>query len=388
MTTPQFSILIPTRDRPSTFRHTLETVVPQKGNFEIVVADNCSSPGTRLIVEEYVSRYPNIKYTRSDSILPMADNWEKGLELCSGDYVTILGDDDALVPSTLEVANQLIDVTKSEIISWAMHTYWWPDTVAYWNANRLFVTFSNNQATWLDSNALLSAFYAGKAGFGDLPMIYNAFVHRNCIQRAIDTHGRYFSPPEMPPDVSSGILNLLNTERFVFSQRPLAVRGNSGKSNGTAHWARAFGAERRETYLREEGKTLEDLSHPELIPSENLHIVIANTKLKCKEIYFPNRKDLSIDPRQVLFELVDNLNFEPESYDANLADALLLAKKLNVDISQKIPPRKAISRCYFQGPFGGSNSISGVAVNCDQAGIFDIASAAKLADAMTQPITR
>jgi glycosyltransferase involved in cell wall biosynthesis len=98
MNTPQFSILIPTRDRPVTFRHALDSVVSQTGSFEIVVADNCSSPAVKLIAEEYANRCPNIKYLRSDTILPMSENWENGLRHCEGEYVTVLGDDDALLP--------------------------------------------------------------------------------------------------------------------------------------------------------------------------------------------------------------------------------------------------------------------------------------------------
>ena len=78
MAQPKFSILIPTRDRPDTFRHTLQSVLNQAGDdFEIVVADNYSGPATADIVNEAES--PRIKYFRTNEILPMTDNWELGL---------------------------------------------------------------------------------------------------------------------------------------------------------------------------------------------------------------------------------------------------------------------------------------------------------------------
>lgn len=79
MSTPQFSILIPTRDRAMTLRHTLETVADQAGSWEIVVADNASGPGVRQVVAELAARRPNIRYLRSDTVLPMAENWERGI---------------------------------------------------------------------------------------------------------------------------------------------------------------------------------------------------------------------------------------------------------------------------------------------------------------------
>ena len=386
MSTPQFSILIPTRDRPATFRHALDSVVRQTGSFEIVIADNCSSPAVRLIAEEYANHCPNIKYLRSDTILPMSENWENGLRHCSGEYVTILGDDDALLPSTLAMAKRLVNASRATIISWALHWYGWPDTPNYWQANRLYVRFGKNEAGWQVSREILKAFYAGKVDHETLPMIYKSFVHRSCIQQVIAERGRYFSPPEIAPDVASGILNLLHAERYVYSERPLAVRGTSGKSYGAA-WAvrgASGSGERRNDYLREAGKTLKELSHAALIPSVNLTIANANLKLLCKQAYCPDDPELVVDPCQVLFEVVDTLNFEPEAYDDNLADALRLAEKLNIDISARIPAKQAPNRRLSQGPYGGENGIAGISVNCDQAGIFNVSDAARLAEAITQ----
>src|SRR5438046_750851 len=83
MTTPKFSVLIPTRDRPATLRHTLATVLSQPGDdYEVIVADNYGTPETRQLIDE--NARPNLRYTRSEEILPMAENWERGLELCEG----------------------------------------------------------------------------------------------------------------------------------------------------------------------------------------------------------------------------------------------------------------------------------------------------------------
>ena len=141
---PLFSILIPTRDRPATLRHTLATVAAQPGNdYEIVVADNCCGPETRQIAEELGSAW--IRYTRSEEILPMAENWERGLALCAGEYVTVLGDDDALVPSALALARTLASAAQPEIISWPTHVYWWADTIVPWNRNSLLVRFGKDR---------------------------------------------------------------------------------------------------------------------------------------------------------------------------------------------------------------------------------------------------
>jgi Glycosyl transferase family 2 len=384
MSNPQFSILIPTRDRAMTLRHALETVADQDGSWEIVVADNASGPGVRQVVAELAARRPNIRYLRSDTLLPMAENWERGLAACTGEYVTVLGDDDGLVPSALQCCAKLVAATQCEVVSWALHTYWWPDTIVYWQANRLYVTLAANRAAVHDSRAVLKAFYADQLGFSALPMIYNAFVHRRVIEAAIAARGRYFYPLEMAPDIASGIVNLLAVDKFVLSDRPLGVRGNSRNSTGTAQWARHLGAERRAAYRREEGNTIEETTHPDLIASPNLNLVVANVKLQCKRHFFPDDAELNVDPRQVLTQLVDQLNAEPEAYEENLADARALAAKLGVDIEGRLPAMKPVIRRLFQGPYGQSN-YTGVCVNGDLAGISHIADACRLADAMNPP---
>ena len=385
MSAPRFSILVPTRDRPATLRHTLATVAAQSGNdYEIVVADNCGGPETRAIVEALEA--PAVRYLRSDEILPMAENWERGLAQCSGEYVTVLGDDDGLVPSTLALARRLIDITRSELISWSPHAYWWPDTIVPWFRNLLIVD-PGDGATQYESREVLKAFYRNAIGFADIPMIYTAFFHRRLVEEAKRRHGGFFVPRETAPDISSGILGLHLTQSFILSKRPLSIRGNSGKSNGTAQWARSLGAEQREIYFREERIGLQDMIHPALVPSPNLHIIVASAKLKCREAYFPEDDALAVDLVEVLRTMIANLNFEPEAYEDNLRDVEALADKLGIELdAMDIPPREAIERRRSWGPaLNQDNSLAKLRVNCDLAGVHHIADAARLVDALLAP---
>ena len=385
MATPRFSILIPTRDRPATFRHTLATVASQSGDdYEIVVADNCSGPETRRIVEEIDPR--KIRYTRSEEVLPMAINWERGLQLCSGEYVTVLGDDDGFMPRTLDMARRVLESTDCEILTWKTHTYWWPDTIVHWLRNTLVVELADG-AGWIGSRELLEAFYRDEAGFGALPMIYSAFFHRSVIEEATRRYDGFFVPPDTAPDVASGIVGLHIAERFVFSSRALTIRGNSGKSNGTAQWARSLGAEQRAIYFKEERVGLKGIIHDALVPSPNLSIVIASAKLKCKERYFPNDEALTVDLVGVLRSMIASLNFEPEAYDDNLADIRALAEKLGVRLAPgDIPARQDRPRIASWGPNRTpEGAVPSILVNCDLIGASNIVQAARIAEAMLPP---
>lgn len=385
MNRPLFSVLVPTRERPDTLRHTLATVTSQgRGDYEIVVADNCSSPETFRVVEELGSTL--VRYTRSDEVLPMASNWERGLSMCRGEYVTVLGDDDAFLPSTLLLAEKLIQTTNADLVAWRPQTYWWPNTIAYWIRNRLYLSFGSAVKV-MNSRLTLERFYAGSIGFGLLPTVYNGFFHRRIIEEACRRFGGFFVPADVPPDVSSGILGLHLTQRFAFSDRSLTLRGNSAKSNGTAHWMRSLGNEQREIYLREERTRLKDMIHPSLVPSPNLQIVIANTQLKCRECYFPDDSNLVVDLQSVVSSMLGGLNHDPAAYDENLRDARELAAKIGMDIDADcIPPREMGEKPSGWGPIIDEHGqIEGLSVHCDLAGAFDVAAAARLVEALSPP---
>jgi hypothetical protein len=353
-------------------------------DYEIVVADNCGDEQVGTIIKSAQARHPRVKHTRCDRILPMAANWERGLAACSGEYVTVLGDDDGFLPTTLDVIRRLVALSNAKVIAWDVHAYWWPDTIAYWNRNKLYVVLGNNELTWQESRPVLVETYRNVVSFGGLPSIYTGIVHRDVINSVIAKFGGYFVPADMPPDVCSGIINLTRTGRFLYSSRPLAVRGNSRRSTGTSYWARSFGKEQQQIYLREEGKTLEQLYHSSMFPSENIGFCVAMNKLHLKDLLFPNDQELTIDLTALVRHTIADLNHEPEAYEANLADALRLAERIGMTVDRAtIPSKAAVERKAIQGPFSHPKSNINIAVNCDLLDIFDVAGAARLAAAMS-----
>lgn len=381
---PKFSILVPTRQRPDTLLATLATLIWHPGDdYEIVVADNCGDEDVAAVIAAVQQRHDRVKHIRSDRVLPMAQNWERGLAACSGEYVSVLGDDDGFLPSTLEMARKLIAATDARVLAWPVHAYWWPDTIAFWHRNKLYLTLGNNDVGWIDSRQALIQTYRHPVAFGELPMIYNGFVHREVINSVIDRFGAYFVPADMSPDVTSGIVNLAHTSRYLYSSRPLAVRGNSRRSNGTSHWVRAFGKEQQKVYQQEEGKTLEQLFHPSMNASANCGFIIATTKLHLKDLLFPYDRELEVDLRALVQITIADLNREPESYEDNLADAMQLAEKINFAVDPAtIPAKAAPVRNPLQGPSVSGGNIS-IGVNCDMANVFDVAGAARLAEAIS-----
>ena len=381
---PRFSILVPTRQRPDTLLATLATLIWHPGDdYEIVVADNCGDDEVTAVIQAVQQRHPRVHHVRSDQVLPMAVNWERGVAACRGEYVTVLGDDDGFLPSTLDVVRKVLALTDARVLSWEVHTYWWPDTVAHWNRNRLYVSLGGNEVKWADSRPTLINTYRDPVSFGHLPMIYNAFVHREIIDAVIDRFGGYFVPPELSPDVTSGIINLVYTSRYLHSLRPLAIRGNSRRSTGTSFWVGSLGKEQQSTYLREEGKTIEQLGHPSLVASRSLAICLPSIKLFIKDLLFPHDPELQIDLRSVVQLAIANLNMDADAYDENLRNALQLAEKIGLVVDPgSIPAKSQIVRKGMQGPLISGDGVT-IGINCDLANVSNIAGAARLAEALS-----
>ena len=96
----KFSILLPTRERLELLRHAVESVrLQDDADWEVVISDNASSQD----VAGYVASLGDVRvrYSRTDKLLPVTENWNRALEMSQGEYLIMLGDDDALLPGCL-----------------------------------------------------------------------------------------------------------------------------------------------------------------------------------------------------------------------------------------------------------------------------------------------
>jgi glycosyltransferase involved in cell wall biosynthesis len=116
MARPRFSIIIPTRERAGTLHFAIHPCLAQEfDNYEIIVCDNFGSPETRQVVEAF--RSEKIVYVRSDVPLAMSDNWELAVSRARGEYLTIVGDEDAPLRHALKEADRLLRSSKASVLT-------------------------------------------------------------------------------------------------------------------------------------------------------------------------------------------------------------------------------------------------------------------------------
>jgi len=228
---PKISLIIPTRTRLETLQVTLESAIAQpSADIEILVVDNASTDGTPEYLKTITD--PRVVTIRSEQPLSMQQNWMRALKHAKGEWITIIGDDDAFMPAFVETANTAISADKdNELIHWPGPNYRWPSFPGEHERNRMLFNIGT-RIFWVDSQEKLRRVYTAFEDPYGTPSVYHTLVKRSLIERIEQTLGEY--PLSVSPDLGSGVVNLAFTKRHMRLEWPLTVFGYSGTSTGAA----------------------------------------------------------------------------------------------------------------------------------------------------------
>lgn len=97
MDRPRLSFCIATYNRADFLEATLDSIIAQAtSECEIVVSDNASTDNTEQVVAERARRFPRLRYFRQERNQGIDRNFDRAVELASGEYCWPLPDDDLL----------------------------------------------------------------------------------------------------------------------------------------------------------------------------------------------------------------------------------------------------------------------------------------------------
>lgn len=117
-----FSVVIPIYNAELYLGRAIESVIEQiYTKWELILVDDCSTDGTKKIIEEYVRKYSNIKYIRlaqnsGNAKIPR----DTGVQIAKGNYCVMFDSDDELSVDYLQnayeaIVNQGADVVISRL---------------------------------------------------------------------------------------------------------------------------------------------------------------------------------------------------------------------------------------------------------------------------------
>lgn len=232
-TLPKFTVIVPTRARADVLHAALRTVVAQDyDNLEILVSDNFSEDDTAEIVGSFDD--PRIRYINTGRRLSMSHNWEFALSHVEKGWVTILGDDDGLLPGALAKVSELAASHGVSAVRSSTCKYRWPAKDG--KGARLSIPMLRG-IEMRDSKAWLQKALEGRATYMDLPMLYTGgFADMQVMHEIKARMGAFYT--SCVPDVYSGIAIASIVPRYLYSLEPLALAGVSRHSTGTSHFSR------------------------------------------------------------------------------------------------------------------------------------------------------
>ena len=101
MINPLVSIIIPTYNRPKYLKRAIGSTLNQTyENLEIIIIDDCSTQDISTVVNEFQDN--RIKYFKNTTNQGSVFSRNRGLSICTGEYVNFLDDDDEILPQKIE----------------------------------------------------------------------------------------------------------------------------------------------------------------------------------------------------------------------------------------------------------------------------------------------
>ena len=102
---PRLSICIPTFERPRSLSNCLNSILiatkQSTLEIEICISDNSASRESEAVAMQFADELP-IRYSRNEKNLGFAGNFVRSVQLARGEFVWLVGDDDLLLPNSLE----------------------------------------------------------------------------------------------------------------------------------------------------------------------------------------------------------------------------------------------------------------------------------------------
>jgi len=230
VSSPFFTVAIPTKDRPDRVKNAVRSVLEQTfTDFEVVVCDNSDEADagrTAAAVDCFGD--PRVRYVRTSGRLSMPDNWERAIEGTRGEYVGILTDRSVFRGDALEVVRREIEATGAQLVTWFNDQYGkGPTGKEFKRRECTLERYRHN------SKQLLDYFLHGnpKYSIKVIPKLMTSFCHAPILEAIRDSAVGRCCPP-VAPDFTSGFLMLGHCEWVLTLDECLYV--SCGAGNGSA----------------------------------------------------------------------------------------------------------------------------------------------------------
>lgn len=225
---PLLSIAIATKNRVPYCIKTIETILGfENKNFELVIQDNTDNLELHDYIKSNISD-TRLKYNYTPPPFSSIDNFNAVLELCSGEYVCLLGDDDGILKSIFDVAEWASKENVDSVCPRLFINYIWPNDSSN---GRLVIPNSsadvwrnypeNNLQDLVDDGVLLYTKF-------NLPKLYHGIVKKSCLDQIKNKTGYFLGG--LSPDIYASVALSAIVEKNIILDFPITIAGACPKS--------------------------------------------------------------------------------------------------------------------------------------------------------------
>jgi glycosyltransferase involved in cell wall biosynthesis len=227
----KYSIVIPTRNRAEYLSYAIKSVLNSKrSDIELIVSNNFSTDKTQEILSNISD--PRIKIISPNVTLPMAGHYEFAISQAKGEWITILGDDDAVMPYIFESLDKYIKKYPNiDIISSVRAYYFWKGCEDV-NGNAVVRYQSNFKAQLRSTRKDLISVLKGLRICFNMPQIYTTCMVRRSLYEEIKVKSGGCFYHSIIPDMYSVVALCLSRNKYLRVEEPLFWVGTSNKSLG------------------------------------------------------------------------------------------------------------------------------------------------------------
>jgi hypothetical protein len=237
---PILSIVIPTKNRQPYLAKLLRCLLMMESrDFEVIVHDNSDD---RSLYDKLCGGIidPRLRYFYSPGSMSMTENCERGIGLAEGSYVCMIGDDDGVTESLVDVARWMKSIGVDAAVA-AVPTYLWPGVSSKLDGEQthgiLRLPRYSGRIQFIDESAALDrVLSSGGIRIADLPSVYQGVISKRALVELKRRAGTYFPGPS--PDMANAVGLSAVIVRFVKIDLPLVISGScpsSGAAEGARH---------------------------------------------------------------------------------------------------------------------------------------------------------
>ncbi len=234
---PLLSIIVPSKNREKYALSVTKQILSfPYNNFELIVQNNSDTNELEYMLSEYKND-KRLKYNYHGGILSTIGNFSQAMELCDGEYVCAIGDDDGINPEIIKVVEWAKQNNVDAIKPGLQFFYLWPESGTSINKENIdngSILISEITCKVKISNTKIELDKLMADGcqnylLRDLVKVYHGVVKREYMEQIKEITGSYFGG--LAPDIYSCIALSLLIKKVVSIDYPLTIAGACNKSS-------------------------------------------------------------------------------------------------------------------------------------------------------------